>query len=108
VKINYCGSESLDQHQNIGYCPQKTVFIPNGFDTQSLLPSEESRIKIRNELGLKKSTRIIGIIGRYSPMKDHANFLKAAAFLAKKKADVQFIMAGRNVDSQNDELTSLD
>jgi glycosyltransferase involved in cell wall biosynthesis len=37
-------------------------------------------------------------------MKDHANFLRAAALLANEHPDVHFLLAGRGVDEENSKL----
>jgi hypothetical protein len=55
-------------------------------------------------LGLPPGTLLIGLIGRYHPVKDHANFLRAAAILRKKAAGVHFLLAGRGVDGHNTAL----
>lgn len=40
-------------------------------------------------------------------MKDHANFIQAAALLLKDRSDVHFILAGTEVNSENHSLQQL-
>ena len=50
------------------------------------------------ELGLREDAPLIGLVARYHPMKDHAGFLRAAADLARRHADVHFVLVGPGVD----------
>lgn len=107
--IIYNSQTSADHHEKVGYRANKTVVIPNGFDTQMFAPSLAAVSSVRLELGIPINTILIGLIGRYDPMKDHANFLKAAALLLKKYPDitVQFVLAGLDVDGNNQFLCGL-
>ncbi|MFQ5451898.1 MAG: glycosyltransferase, partial [Nitrospinaceae bacterium] len=106
-KILYNAQVSARQHEDLGYCPEKTMVIPNGFDTNQFAPSREARIQIRNELGLEPGTPLIGLMARYHPMKDHENFFRAAASLFKTHPHVHFLLAGDNVDENNQTLFDL-
>lgn len=107
ARIIYNAHIAADQHEAIGYHPSKRVILSNGFDVESFSPSVEARSAVRTELCLPDSALLIGLIGRYHPMKDHENFLKAASLLHQSHSDVHFLLAGRGVDGQNDKLTSL-
>lgn len=106
-KILYNSQVGADQHEVLGYAPEKRIVIANGFDTELFSPSKEARIQIREELGLPPSSIIIGQIGRYHEMKDHPNFIHAAGHLSKSHPDVHFLMAGKNVDTNNRKLMDL-
>lgn len=106
-KILYNSKTSANHHENLGYQVAKTLVIPNGFDTEVFTPSFESRISIRKELGVTNDILLIGLVGRYHPMKDHANFLHAAALLLKNYSDVQFVISGGGVDWHNQTLCKL-
>ncbi len=99
AKIIYNSRISAQQHEAFGYGANKTVIIPNGFDTQEFQPSQTARAKLRNTLQVPENTFLIGLIARYHPVKDHANFFQAAGQLAK--ANVHFVLAGRNVELNN-------
>ncbi len=107
VKILYNSKISASQHEKLGYQATKTMVIPNGFDPELFTPSVESRISLRTELGLANDAFLIGLVARYHPMKDHANFLHAAALLLKDYPDVQFVLAGNGVDKENPTLCKL-
>ena len=83
------------------------MVIPNGFDTDRFRPDPESRNRIREDLGLSPATRLVGMVARYHPVKDHAGFLRAAALLAGREPDVHFLLTGAGVTGDNRELVDL-
>ena len=107
VKILYNSKVGAIQHRDFGYRPDKTLVIPNGFDTELFVPSTEARGSVRLELDLAENTVLIGLIGSYSPRKDHTNFLRAAALLLKSRPDIHFILSGRGVAWENQALGEL-
>jgi glycosyltransferase involved in cell wall biosynthesis len=106
-KIIYNSHIGASQHKQLGYAAAKTKVIPNGFDTELFIPSMQSRNQLRAELGLPENTFLIGRISRYHPMKDFANFLQAAAFLLKEHPDVHFVLAGSEVNFENQDLSKI-
>lgn len=105
--IIYNSITSANQHERFGYSQSKSLIIANGFDTNIFKPDRKAYISLRQELNLTKDTFIIGLVARFHPMKDHHNFLQAAAILLKNKPDIHFILVGRNVDSNKIELVKL-
>ena len=87
-KIVYASRVSRDQHISLGYCDGKGCWIPNAVDTALFVPSPEARAGVREELGLSPAALVIGSLARYHPMKDHANFLRAAGLLVRRLGDV--------------------
>jgi glycosyltransferase involved in cell wall biosynthesis len=88
-------------HNARGYRPRRWVVIPNGIDTRSFHPDTEVRRRTRAELGIEQHAVAILLPARYHPMKDHANFLTAAALLARRRPDVRFAFAGAEADANN-------
>jgi len=99
--------KSMNQHAAIGYETRRAVVIPNGFETESFVPSEESRVSVRAELGMPAETILVGRIGRYHHTKDHSTFLRAAALLLRNHPDTQFLLAGKDVDWNNHVMRTL-
>jgi len=85
---------SRDHHVAAGYAPQKFVVLPNGFDLQQYQPDLTCRRQVRKELELDKATVLIGLVARMDPVKDHLNFVRAAALLAKSQPNVRFLLCG--------------
>lgn len=92
-------------HEARGYHPRRWVLIPNGIDTRAFRSDAEARRRGRAELGIADDAVAILLPARYHPMKDHANFLRAVALLAKQRPDVRFACAGTGADAENLELT---
>jgi len=108
-KVIYNSKISAKQHEKVGYRTDKSVVIPNGFETEIFTPSEEAVSYVRRELAIPLNTLLIGLIGRYHPVKDHPSFLEAAALLLKNYPDltVQFVLSGAEVDCDNQSLCGL-
>lgn len=106
-KVVFVSHNSKKQHEILGYYQDNTCVIPNGFDTLHFQASQEKKCKLRSELSLETDTFLIGLVCRYHPMKDHANFIKAAALLSQKFPHARFLLAGRDVDYSNQSLLQL-
>ncbi len=106
-KIIYSSITSATQHEAVGYHAACRALHYYGFDTEKFGPSETARQDVRAELKLAPDTILIGLAGRYHPIKDHANFLRAAALVSRKHSDVRFIMCGRGISRDNAALQLL-
>jgi glycosyltransferase involved in cell wall biosynthesis len=95
------------KHKLLGYNIEHSCVIPNGIDVQQFHPSDEAGRSVRAELGLAENSFLIGMVGRYHLMKDHPNFLRAAALLSETFPDTHFLLIGRKVDEENRELRQL-
>ena len=80
--------------------------IPNGFDLDEFRPDPDARSWFRKELGLSPVTPLVGLVARYDPMKDHENFLRAAASVLKQRPGIHFVLVGQGVDESNQELVT--
>jgi glycosyltransferase involved in cell wall biosynthesis len=105
TKIVYCSQHAGKLYSARGFDVGKMSIIPNGFDTDHFLPSREARISLRAELGIDTKATLIGLVARYDPLKDHANFIRAAGILSKQFPDVHFLLCGSKVDLENSALT---
>jgi glycosyltransferase involved in cell wall biosynthesis len=102
--IIYNSQTSAGQHEELGYCAEQRVIIPNGFDSQVLRPDETARKTVRAELGVTDDNILIGLVARYHPMKDHAQFLRAASLVAQDHPHARFVLAGTGISARNPEL----
>lgn len=94
-------------HESLGFDRRNRVVLPNGFDTEVFRPCTEARSRIRAELGLGGEAVLIGLIGRFDPMKDHPNFLRAAALLKERHPNVCYVLVGGGAEPCNTRLTGL-
>ncbi|MGA9774277.1 MAG: glycosyltransferase [Blastocatellia bacterium] len=105
--INNSLVSAVRHEERLGYRLDKREIIPNGFDTDRFIPSAEARLSLRGELGLSDDAILIGMLARFHPMKDHANFLQSAALLLKDHPQTHFVLSGEGVDRSNEELRDL-
>lgn len=105
--IIYVSKQSAIQHERKGYPHELTRLIPNGFDCQQFSPSATAREGLLNEIQANVGDVLIGLIGRYHPVKDHASFIGAAKYLSARHPEVQYVLAGRDVDEGNKELMDV-
>lgn len=102
--IVYCSENALAAHLEIGFCPRKSLVIPNGIDTTEFHPDETGRRAVRSEFGLAPDTPLIGSFGRFHPIKGHQKFFEAAGFLHLVMPDVNFVLSGDGISRENSEL----
>lgn len=96
-----------DVHAAMGYQPRRWAVLENGFDLTRFQPDATAGGALRRELAVSGPDRLIGLVGRYDPLKDHETFLRAAALLAKDTPDVHFVLIGSGVDKANETLTAI-
>jgi glycosyltransferase involved in cell wall biosynthesis len=72
--------------------PEKIAVIPLGFDLAPFLTSAGT--EFRRELGVADEAKLVGIVGRLTPVKNHRLFLDVAARLAAARPDVFFVIVG--------------
>ncbi|ERN41744.1 glycosyltransferase [Rubidibacter lacunae KORDI 51-2] len=106
-RLIYVSHVSREQHERIGYRSDRGCIIPNGFETERFQPSPTSRAEVRDEFGIATDAPLIGLVCRYHPMKDHANFLRAAAQLLPSHPNARFLLIGTDVTPENPDLQAL-
>ena len=100
-----CSDSSKFSHVALGYDQKKIKVIYNGVDLKRFTVIQE-RINFK---GRKKTQAVIhiGTLGRYNSVKDYPNLLQAAKIVIEKNKNVVFQLAGRELDSDNNELIKL-
>ncbi len=99
-----CAKSAEALHTKLGYASHNMTVIPNGYDFSVFDRHLNSRVKSRMELGFDDSTIVIGVVGRFDPLKDFHNFVVAASYIVASRGDVKFLMVGRNIEWSNQEL----
>jgi glycosyltransferase involved in cell wall biosynthesis len=97
----------LEHTVSSGVAREKMLFIPNGIDTNVFYPDEAEGKKVRADWGVDASTKIIGKVARYDPIKNHPLFLKAAARIAAEYPNVRFVCVGHGAASYIAQLKEL-
>lgn len=106
ARILYNSDTARLHHELLGYSAAGGITIPTGFDTDTYRPDISSRVEFRQRLKLHDNTLLVGLVARFDPLKDHANFLSAAAILLRRHPATHFALVGRNVDGANQDLVS--
>jgi glycosyltransferase involved in cell wall biosynthesis len=100
-----CNSEASNKtHVAAGYSVDKMIVIPNGYDLTMFKPDPAARASVRKELEIPEETLLIGLVGRFVTLKDHHNFVQAAALLHRDRPDVHFVLCGDDVIWTNPQL----
>lgn len=89
-----CNSKAgRDYYAARGYPQTRMHVVPNGIDTERFQPQARKT----------NDVRVFGLVGRLSPMKDHATFLRAAA----EVPDAQFVIVGSGDAGYEEEMRAL-
>lgn len=103
-RIIYCAERSHASYVAQGFASDNGVVIPNGFETDRFRPDPGARLALRQELGLGDDAFLVGLAARFDPIKDHTNFLRAAAIFANLLPNAHFVLCGAQVEARNVEL----
>ncbi len=95
-----------DWHIQLGYRPKEWHVISMGFDIELFKPDEPARYALRRELDLPPDALIVGLVGRFNPVKGHHTFLQAAGLLGQQQEHVYFVLIGPGITAENAELWS--
>ncbi len=89
----------------------RIAVVPNGIDTDAMRPDATAgraqRRAWAHSWGLADDAFVIGCVARLDPMKDHTNFLHAAARFAKEHPQARFVCAGDGPAGYRGELAAL-
>lgn len=106
-QIVCCAFNAVKVHSDLGYRTDKFIVINNGYDLEKFSPNTEfgHRFKTLHHIPIDK--KVIGVVGRYHPQKDHKRFLLAVGELVKQRDDFVCLLIGSGCDDSNEELTEL-
>jgi glycosyltransferase involved in cell wall biosynthesis len=105
--IVYNSAVSAREHESLGYRDDRTRLIPNGFDLERFRPESAARARLRASLGIPADALVVGLLGRFHPMKDHANFLAALGRVLPGTPSLHAVLAGRGLVPGNAALMGL-
>lgn len=77
-----------------GLGSRNVVTIENGVDLAAWNPDRHHREEVRHEWGLAADDPAVGVVAHLSPIKGHADFLRAAARVAKDSPRARFFLIG--------------
>jgi glycosyltransferase involved in cell wall biosynthesis len=97
----------LDYAVAQGFPRSNMLVIPNGIDTTRFRSDAKAGRRVREQWGLSDSIKVVGLVGRLDPMKDHPTFIRAAARLVEERNDLRFICVGDGPAGYRQELIRL-
>jgi glycosyltransferase involved in cell wall biosynthesis len=105
--IVYNSRVSAAQHERLGYAADRTRLLPNGFDLHRFQPDPAARGRLRDRIGAPPDARVVGMVARFHPMKDHATFLAAMERLLPADPSLHVVLAGSGVAVTNESFARL-
>ena len=110
--VIYNSNKGLSTHKTYGYKEKRRLIIYNGIDKEVFAPQRDAKEHLCQSLALPSYSQLVGMVGRYDPLKNHIGFLEVAAKIRERIPEVRFICAGQGVDSSNvaliDKMKELD
>lgn len=101
-----CSEISRRIHIHLGYNASKMVVVPNGFDLDTFKPDPLACLALQRELKITNPSVMIGVVGRFHPMKGHNSFIKTVTHIIHKGYKCSFLFCGDNITWQNESLAS--
>lgn len=102
ASVVYNSATAARHHERIGYRADRTLVVPNGFDTKRFRPDPAAAASVRAELNIPPGTPIVLMLARAHPMKDHALLIRAVSrVIGEAGIAVEFVLAGAGVDQDS-------
>jgi sugar transferase (PEP-CTERM/EpsH1 system associated) len=78
----------------LGIPASRFEVIHNGVDTKSFHPDANSRMQLRQVLGIPPGTLVVGTVGRLDPVKDHCTLIRGAEFALSLGVSLYLVIVG--------------
>ncbi|MDE1211672.1 glycosyltransferase [Vibrio aestuarianus] len=101
VKIICCAEAAKESHIVAGYNSANMLVIHNGIDIELFKPDNEARVNFRNEITVVDNDFVIGMVGRYAPIKGHTYLLQAfeRLLIEGKNRSIKLVLVGREIET---------
>ena len=91
-----------------GFGPKNFEVVKNGIDTSRFFRDGDFRSRGRDQWGLSGAVKVLGVIGRIDPQKDHQNFIAAIALLPEsEKKRIKVLCVGHDTEEEIVDLRLL-
>jgi glycosyltransferase involved in cell wall biosynthesis len=87
-----------------GYPAERIRVVPNGIDVARFAPDPARAAQWRSRWRIAADDRVIGVVGRLDPMKDHDTFFEALARMAPRHTDLKAVIVGEGAGAWRDRL----
>lgn len=99
-----CSAAAARIHAGLGYRADRLQVIPNGCDLRRWRDWPEAYAAQRARWRVSEGAPVLGMVARWDPQKDHANFLDALVAVVAKRADLVCVLVGPGMVASNYEL----
>ena len=82
--------KGLDQH----FSCANTVVIRNGVDLSCFRGSRKDRLQMRQDIGIPQNAFVVGHVGRFAKVKNHAFLLQVFQQIATQRSDAHLLLVG--------------
>lgn len=106
VRVVTCSAAAVQNHVKVGF-PECINVIPNGFMLPEKVAGRADAENLARMLGIAGNFPLIGVIGRFTPEKDHQTLVKAAAIVGREFPNVRFVLCGTGTEAENAELSAM-
>lgn len=96
-----CANSVARSHVQAGYAARRCVLVDNGFDLDRMRRDVKGRAELRSQWNVVETERLVGVVGRLDPLKDHVTFLSAIEIAARRIAGLRAVLVGRGVDTDS-------
>lgn len=107
TKTVYPSHLAIRHHQGRLHYAHNDQLIPNGFPTSQIDESRSLRASCRDALSIREDQIMILNVARFDPDKDQLTFLDAAKLLLKEYPNVVFVLVGRGISYQNQQIAAV-
>lgn len=103
------GQFIADMFQNGLKTPKSALNVLfGGVDTEIFKPKQFTRIKVRDEFGYADGDFVVGIVGRFDPIKGHEKLIRAVAELYHGgRKNIRLLIAGFDAVSKTENIEKM-
>ena len=87
-------------HLDQGYSQKTMLVIPNGIDTATFVPDPQIHHSRRSPTASHEEVAVVGMLGRFDPMKGHDQILDVFAQARQHRADLHLAVVGLHSPQQ--------
>lgn len=102
--VIYNAISSQQAHADLGYARYPSVLLGNFISSERFYSDASLRVQQRSTMALTEDELLIGFVGRLHELKNLPGFLATAQQLHSKLPNARFVLAGKDLDSDNAEL----
>lgn len=102
--IIFCSKAAINTHLSYGYKLEKSVYIPNGFDSKQYYFSSALRENFRAQHKIRDDDVVVGLAARFSSEKNHNGLIQAIKLVRSAVPQVKLVLCGRGISSTNKKM----